>query len=184
MDEYIKNNNITEIRAIMGLHVGINCVMGLSVVIKNISNYYLIEIFKYKKKITNLLWLEIISFIIPSFIFLIYLLEKDCNCKCSSEKKNKNNNENKSNSKNNENSNENNNKNNVENKDNNTNNNKKNDKSNEVNNYNGEEINYFAGYIFVKTETIYSFIKVKGLNRYILSILTNAKVVFILIINL
>lgn len=36
----------------------------------------------------------------------------------------------------------------------------------------------------VKTDTIYSFIKVKGINKYILSVLADAKIVFILLINL
>ena len=44
-------------------------------------------------------------------------------------------------------------------------------------------IKYLAGFVFIKTNLIYSLIYVKGLWFYLLSILTNAKVFFILFIN-
>jgi len=44
-------------------------------------------------------------------------------------------------------------------------------------------IKYLAGFIFIKTNQIYSFIHIKGLWFYFLSILTNAKIVFIIFIN-
>ena len=42
--------------------------MGLSVVIKNVFNYNIIEKYQYYT-IKNILWLEIISFVVTSFIF-------------------------------------------------------------------------------------------------------------------
>ena len=198
LDEYIKKKNISDIRAIILFHVGINCMMGLSVILKNVSNYELIKKFQINE-ISNLLWLEIISFIIPSSICLLYLFIKEIIKYCYSKNNNnnnnndennnnkkKNNNDNNSNNKNINNNNNNANNNNIDNNNNDDNsiNNGNNDNDNDNNNDNEEENNYLAGYIFIKTETIYSFIKVKGLNRYIISILTDSKVLLLLFINL
>ena len=153
--------------------------MGLSVVAKNFFNYYIIVNHHYNT-IKKILWLETISFIIPSFIFLIYIFFKDCKFKrCCSNSNNKIE-ENNNNIKIKENSNDN-----IIINGNNNRNNEDNNSINENNNDNNEdENNYLAGYIFVKTDTIYSFIKVKGINKYILSVLSDAKVIFILVINL
>ena len=54
-----------------------------------------------------------------------------------------------------------------------------NDDKNKANN---EPINLF-GNIFIKTDSIYSLISIKRFGKYILSILTNAKIIFLLFIN-
>ena len=183
LDEYIKKNNITKIGTIILLHVGINFMMGLSVVLKNVSNYSLIQKFQIKE-IRNLLWLEIISFIIPSFICLLCLFLKEIIKYCCSKNDNNNNENNNKNKNNNKEIENNSNDNNIINNDNNNNEIENNSNNNSINNNNEDENNYLAGYIFIKTETIYSFIKVKGLNRYIISILTDSKVLLLLFINL
>jgi hypothetical protein len=45
-------------------------------------------------------------------------------------------------------------------------------------------ISYFGGYFFIRTNSIYSFITIKGLGNYILSIFKSAKIWLILCINL
>ena len=154
LNEYIKNNNITEIENIICLRVCINVIMGISVVLKNLCDYKLVELLECNT-ITKLLVLEIFLFIIPSIICILYLFKKlfkECFYYCCCKKKEQNVNLN-------------------------------NENNNNIDN-NDSEINYLAGNIFVKTKTIYSFITVKGLNKYIISILTDTKIIFILFINL
>ena len=52
-----------------------------------------------------------------------------------------------------------------------------------MNNKNNDIVNYIGGNVFIKTDLIYSFITIKGFGKYILSILTNDKILFILLIN-
>ena len=44
-------------------------------------------------------------------------------------------------------------------------------------------MDYIGGNIFIKTDLIYSFITIKGFGKYILSIIFNDKILFILLIN-
>ena len=150
LDEFIKNKKVTSIWYIMLHHILMNSIMGVSVIVKNIFNFYYLYEYKQYKTNTSLLFWQTLAFFIPSIIFLFFLFLKDCYCKsccCCANKNDQINNEDNKNKK------------------------------------NKDDINYLAGYILVKTETISSFITVKGLNKYILSLITNAKIIFILLIN-
>lgn len=172
--QMIKKHNISNIVYKIGSYALINLVIGISVVLKNYFNYYLMEyvqeyiiqkIFNYESKsIPNLLLSEIFMFLAFSIIYWCFLIFYNCY---------------KSNYRNNElrilfN---------EEKDDNHQINYERLSRLSKIEKDKKISVHYLAGYTFIKTDSIYSLITINGLLSYILSILTNSKIIFILFIN-
>ena len=188
LDEYIKGfKNLMFVYKLI-IFGAMNLVIGISVSIKNYVNYYLI-LYINCDTITTILILEIVLFIAFSLVYFVFIFLLNCGCSfecgrclCNNEKENIDINNNDIDSikeiivldklieedddknkiveiKKNEGG------------------NKIIQKKDEISN------NFFVGFLFIKTEYIYSFIKVKGFCNYISSIFTNAKIVSIFVIN-
>ena len=184
LDDYIKRNKITTDKNISFLFIFMNFVIGSSVTVKNFVNFYIIDNYGLDS-ISSILALEIIMFFSLALIFLLFLFSFNSSCynsfscieclfhcdcyntlreKCLNKvfiqgpllEEDLNESVN------------------YDFGDNNIIRGKKQD----------YKVEYLGGYIFVKTENIYSFIAIKGFFKYISSILTNVKIIFIFFINL
>ena len=144
-----------------------NLIIGVSVTIKNFVNFHLINCFG-NKQIYRILKIEMIMFFCMSCIFLIFIFINDSGC-CGCEFMND---------------------------------------CNRIGSIIGDEgtdksfsynlgnkksirvkkkeiaVKPLAGFIYIKTEYIKTFINIKGFCKYIISVFTNAKIVFIFFINL
>ena len=193
LEEYLRKNGLTEIKYKVLNYGLINLIIGGSVTFKNFVNYYWIYLIKKNIKklldyecesIHNIILSEISLFFFASLIYLSFIFIYDIGCRCTCKKRveineigpiedkgeEDNLNYNINEVLNDENDDEKSIKFQIENK----------IVKEKQKNF---SIKYLAGFIFIKTNQIYSFIHIKGLWFYFLSILTNAKIVFIIFIN-
>ena len=205
LDDYFKKEGVSNL---VWKLLFINLDIGISVTAKNFFNYYFL--IDSNMKISKIILYETIVFFLLSSAYCCFLFstkyfsekemkenDKEKNKKIGNNESNKTDNikgkEDKTDYKTIKDNNESNitnneiikkdNKINIKNDESNKIENKTGKKENTTNNNKGNSVNYIGGNIFIKTDLIYSFITIRGFGKYILSILSNDKIIFILLIN-